>query len=506
MTTISDLFPLPSSPPTSPLLPRRWPGISPESTTALREVLQDNHVKWHIFFNDIDSKSHIAHRALAYWALGAPAEMIKAGYKTDSSYQRPAFDSPGEVTLANFKEHLGDRRYYGAYLAFFTKAIKDQGFAPVVEQFVFSREYNVVGDAPTGDKPEMFNRHLGGLVHPLIHLGYGLEFKLPGIVAEGLAETAVHDVESSPHIPEDFFEYPSHIDETISKFKTLLSPAHTSASTTNVFTILARVLADPELGKVQNTDSGMFVYTMTHHLDALIQHMKDWTVDGTDEKDVEKKVGELGWMNVALYAIGGFNGGREEGGFNADFFHMHLVTSSLFLGTYMSYLKPSSKEHLLRGYLLTSLGWWVSRGRPNIDIKAFYDSDLVTAHPLPTGALPTPSKDALAPPTEDSNKTVTPNAWLPLIETSIVHPDDHLPKIIRALAHYSTRYGELDAKDVTNKFGFEGLEGVERLDGTLFVRAAGLTFKRLGRVREGEKAGSWDRNGFYAKTKLAQSA
>lgn len=32
-----------------------------------------------------------------------------------------------------------------------------------------------------------------GFLHPLIHLGFGLEFKQPVIVAEALAETAVHD-------------------------------------------------------------------------------------------------------------------------------------------------------------------------------------------------------------------------------------------------------------------------------------------------------------------------
>jgi hypothetical protein len=37
---------------------------------------------------------------------------------------------------------------------------------------------------------------------------------------------------------------------------------------------------------------------------------------------------------------------------------------------------------------------------------------------------------------------------------------------------------------------------MERLDGTLFVRVAGLTLDRLGWVGEGEKAGSWDWDGF----------
>lgn len=34
---------------------------------------------------------------------------------------------------------------------------------------------------------------LTGLVHPLIHLGFGLEFNQPAIVAEALAQAAVHD-------------------------------------------------------------------------------------------------------------------------------------------------------------------------------------------------------------------------------------------------------------------------------------------------------------------------
>lgn len=32
-----------------------------------------------------------------------------------------------------------------------------------------------------------------GFLHPLIHLGFGLEFNQPAIVAEALAQTAIHD-------------------------------------------------------------------------------------------------------------------------------------------------------------------------------------------------------------------------------------------------------------------------------------------------------------------------
>jgi len=41
------------------------------------------------------------------------------------------------------------------------------------------------------------------------------------------------------------------------------------------------------------------------------------------------------------------------------------------------------------------------------------------------------------------------------------------------------------------------LEGAERLDGSLFIRVAGLTDERLGRVRQGEESKGWSRTGFY---------
>ncbi|KAG6839980.1 hypothetical protein H0H93_004856 [Arthromyces matolae] len=107
---VTDLFPVPSAPLPSLLIPKRWPGISLESTEALLDVLKDNHTRWHIFFNDSGFHNHIAHRALAYWALGADGDLIEAGYETDSSYQRRAFESPEKITEKNFKDHVGDHK------------------------------------------------------------------------------------------------------------------------------------------------------------------------------------------------------------------------------------------------------------------------------------------------------------------------------------------------------------------------------------------------------------
>lgn len=69
----------------------------------------------------------------------------------------------------------------------------------------------------------MLDRFLSGLLHPMIHTGYGAEFRLPGMVVEGiylrvqesknttqlmigLAQTAVHVPASTDLIPPSLFE------------------------------------------------------------------------------------------------------------------------------------------------------------------------------------------------------------------------------------------------------------------------------------------------------------
>ena len=104
----------------------------------------------------------------------------------------------------------------------------------------------------------------------------------------------------------------------------------------------------------------------------------------------------------------------------------------------------------------------------------------------------------------DAKCTQAPeNAWPRLIQSAVRFPDEHGPKIARALADFAARWGTrapgyfsaFAAAAGEEKNGL-GLEGIERLDGTLFVRVAGLTFDRLGWVAEGEKVGSWDWDGF----------
>lgn len=60
------------------------------------------------------------------------------------------------------------------------------------DEYIFSSHANYIRGAER--QPEMVTRLLEGLLHPMIHVGFGVEFTLPGIFAEGniLGRTRSH--------------------------------------------------------------------------------------------------------------------------------------------------------------------------------------------------------------------------------------------------------------------------------------------------------------------------
>lgn len=120
--------------------------------------------------------------------MGANAELLREGYKNDEADQRPLGTSPAPISDDNFADHLGDGRYYQAYLEFFSNQLVTKGVDKTLENYLYSKgvNFNDQAEVDGSRQPEMFTRFMSGLMHPLIHTGYGLEFGLPGILAEGM--------------------------------------------------------------------------------------------------------------------------------------------------------------------------------------------------------------------------------------------------------------------------------------------------------------------------------
>ncbi|KAI6002330.1 hypothetical protein F5J12DRAFT_842650 [Pisolithus orientalis] len=391
--------------------------------TNFRMVSDDNKIV--IDERYLDSL-HINHRALALYALGASGTSIRKFYDLDCKKQRPAIETPEAITSANFVDHLGDEKYYKGYAAFFSEEIDAKGAPQVLEEYVFSDKFQYQEGA--SNHPELLARLTSGVMHSMIHVGYGLEFGLKGMIVEGLALCAVEDPDAKGFYPPSFFSgEQGNLEETTQLF-------------THAFDVIARMLKDDRL-KVDGVPSSAQV-VIRSHVARIRQYAAQWTIDTSKPGEIERKMEELIWTASVIYAVGGYDEGK---GFAAEFFLMHVVTSSLFL--------PS--------YLQTILTWW-----------SFMTS--------------TPTEPASA------DKKPISNPFLPIIQSTIVHPDDHLPKIQRAFAHYSTLLGAKPAgyhKDTE-------LEDAELLDGSLFVRAAVLTDRYMD-SKKGETIFFWHMSGFF---------
>ncbi|KAJ3539862.1 hypothetical protein NMY22_g4543 [Coprinellus aureogranulatus] len=472
------LFPPPSRDFVTHLLaPRFWPGRSAETGRAVSRILKDNRQKWDALFQRM-FHNHIVHTILAQWSMGANERILQAAYERPQDHLEPAPAPALEITKDNWADHLGDPKAYTAYLLFFENEVTKKGISQVLTDYVFSPAANL--GTGKGPAPEMISRFLDGVFHPMIHLGCGVEFNMPGIVAEGLGQTAIHKASSSTTIPLSVFEEES--------------PQSSNASL-HSFTILARIIKDPELFNDQEdvmAGFGLVAGQFGRKIKALVD---EWDVSNIDDA-----VEQLSWLVTMLYGVAG----REsDAKYTADFFFMHFVTSAIFLPTLMAHIeKEEYKRILLRAYLNTVLVWYVIRHRPPLNFKAFF-SDASTLQPTAPGPHPTPClKSAKGVLEVDA---ITPNSWLQIIQSTLAHPDEHTPKLQRALVHFGEVYGDTAEK---GKFKDTELDGAEYIDGTLFLRTAGLTMTRNKWVREGEEiaegpdfrpVGVWDFGGFGRK-------
>ncbi|KAG6329703.1 hypothetical protein ID866_9387, partial [Astraeus odoratus] len=324
------------TPPPSLISPQRSAGISPESTETLVRLLVHNHITWHIFFNYTGLHNHVPHHLLALWAMGACAPVLEASYTHHCEYQRPAFESPGHITQSNFYKHLGDERYYSAYLAFFTSELLAKGLGECLEEYVFSPTSNFAHpDNGDEEQPWVLSRFLSGYVHAFIHVGYGAEFGILGVSAEGLAMAAAH--QSSPGmLNREWFQ------------DVIVQPGNKGGSR-SALTILSLLACDPRFSDVKEIDIlSVFATAFKEYGSIIREYVEMWKFDVTSDAGIADAVEELSWMNSTICGVGGHVSSER---FNADFLLAHILTSSLFLPSILSQTsKLSSRRALLLGY------------------------------------------------------------------------------------------------------------------------------------------------------------
>ena len=344
------------------------PTISPIEIKLVEELLVKDANEHHIFFNEIGYHNHLTHMLLADFSLGASPTRLKEVYEREAKKQRP---KPEKHNGFNWTEHLGDGDYYSDYLDFMLNEVKKLGRVAAVEKYAFDEQNN------------MLSRWLGGAYHPFIHTGYGLEFGIDGMVAEGLAQMCVHADRAKVLFP----------NETKSSENT----ENTSSKT--ALEIAKETLDDSRFdGLVTYDDSGLTT-VLDKKPELVLEYVNKWSLT-PDKEELVNKARELMNLAVAVYA----GPQRPDKEVLLNFFLMHALTSSLFLPTTVQQIDPKLGVKFLRGKFTMDLAYFTSQNRPKLNLEQF-----------------------------TSSNTEFKKSWKEIFELAVNHNDTHLPKAIRAL-------------------------------------------------------------------------
>ncbi|EON62989.1 hypothetical protein W97_02215 [Coniosporium apollinis CBS 100218] len=410
------------------------PGITAESAKKASELLQENHEQHHIFFNKDGFHNHIAHHLLTIYALAAPPHIIQYQYDHNKSYQRPAVSLEDSVMQdmrdpEKFNKYLGDEKYYHDFLIFFQDEMESKGWENVLNEYLFK------GDERADD---MLVRMFAGFLHPIIHLGFGVEFHQPAIIAEALAQAAIHSDWMKPFL---IGAEKAAKENNVTQSKTLVE-------------LLDAIKADEKVAKAPRWDDGNKLRDgiVKRVPEEMIKYASQYVVH---PEELEEKTAEM--TNAAIYYTGAAQHPPHQIKF--DFYYMHCTNSSIFFSAFLSapWLSTASKRRLLEWKGRNDLAMYASRRAPDLLL------DEITNY---------------KPKEPTADKT---DPWGPIFERVGRHEDDgHAAKLVRALAHgqvISAPYEEKDGFRIKGgmwlQLGHMAIDSVEAGE-PHWVRSAGF--------------------------------
>ncbi|RAH39755.1 questin oxidase family protein [Aspergillus brunneoviolaceus CBS 621.78] len=381
------------------------PPVSAESLSRASELLQSNHDTWHIFFREATGHNHMAHSILTALALGASPSELERAYTDTEAIQRPipAVD-PMILTRLDadpqaLESLLGWSDLYSTFLTYFQSQIDRHGWQSVVTTYVFS-------ETPLAEK--LLIKLYEGMYHSLIHLGLGIEFGQPGIIAEALAQAAAHE--------------DGHIDKLLLGVEAAIAAKDDTRTETTVPKSLVqlvdkvrshpRIWADLRFGDRWNR---MRDSIMDRAADELIPIAAQFRIPASGMMMMAGEHADLltirtaEMASTAAYLAGASQSARRPR--KIDFFLMHTVTASLFFSVY------NAQEWIPRAMRVRLVEW---KGRLDLAFYAFCKS---------------PELDACAI-SDYSDDFTRDMDWAALYAAvNQEHDDGHVAKFMRALRH-----------------------------------------------------------------------
>ncbi|RDW71440.1 hypothetical protein BP6252_08003 [Coleophoma cylindrospora] len=297
---------------------------------TLKHLIRANHVNHSIIYHNLQYHNHLPHLLGSAYLLGASTEQLQKIYDEESKELEEWKESPAEVTDADWRDFLGDKRYQRAYVDFYEDELAlnfGYKWQAVVKEYLFS-----------GKQP-LINGLIGGLGHPLIHLGYAYELSNRELAMEalGMASTAYNFLHK--YIDDVSYTKPS------------------SYSTTSPLEILQKVSSDARFdGLFKHKGAGNMESLFDNHESLVLEHWNAWTIVEPNKQFQESQEAAVALLVNTV----------EVGTHAYDFFMVHILTTSHAVRVLLPLIPKRFHISLVRQWWLLTLGVYISQLRPKI--------------------------------------------------------------------------------------------------------------------------------------------
>ncbi|CAO3692232.1 unnamed protein product [Rhizopus stolonifer] len=413
------------------------PGTNKDAHELSEKLLTKNNKEFDIFFNEKKFHNHFVHHLLAAYSFGANKEKLQEIFEIHAKEQRPPPASVGTITRENYKNYLGKAESYSSFLVFFKSEIDQFGMLDSVRRWVWHGDF--------------LARVMGGIFHPVIHIGYGIEFELPGVVSEGLSMMActspdyksiipeLPDLQRNPLLPAQAQVYAENAHSTARGFVTQLVDQLSSQISSSLglhdnqpidksdplpvadipsflrssflLELFVKIKQDPVFNGIPTFDDDKRFGTLLSNqavTERIKYYVQLWPLKESTQ-DLQAKFTDLHLFTALALGSTGIRDDHPNT-VKLDFFMMHGLTSSEFIHQYISRITPSESILLLRAQLASIILVYLFNSRPTLNIEG------LLAHKT------------------SFDKEKTNNHWMLACDKSLDCEEAHVIKAVRSCA------------------------------------------------------------------------
>ncbi|KAK7424889.1 RFC checkpoint protein Rad17 [Neonectria punicea] len=295
---------------------------------CLKHLLKANHANYSIIYHNLQFDNHNPHILSSAYLLGATEVQLNQIYDKQILELEPWVPSPAEVVEDDWQDFLGDRRYQRAYVDFFEDKLAmrfSYDWKQVVNHYLFV------------DKEQLVNGLIGGLGHPLIHLGYAYETDCKELAMEALGLLCTQYNFLHKYLDDKSYTKPSPF---------------TSGSPLQLLVKLTNDDRFKSISKDSTSDDMEDIFAK--HEDIILGYWNAWVID-----DPLKQF-ELSQEAAVALLVATVRPGTHA--FN--FLLVHLLTTSHAVRILLPFFPENYHIPLVREWWLLVLAIFIVKGRP----------------------------------------------------------------------------------------------------------------------------------------------